>query len=114
MSTVPAQEAKRVLFALGMELPGLRTIALAERLLAATSEEHGARIARAIAGIEDGAVALVAAEPELRCMRLPRPAMSVGEAADVVVRLLSERILAVARPARAPTSEETGQRGRAL
>src|SRR5438552_2268055 len=65
----PAGRAKRLLAAIGFELPGRRAIDFAVRLRTpreGVSETSDVRIRRAMAAIEDGPVALVAENPELR------------------------------------------------
>jgi hypothetical protein len=51
------------------------------------------RIRRAMAAIEDGPVAFVAENPELRDEPLTQPAMTVAEGAEAVVYALGERLI---------------------
>jgi hypothetical protein len=101
-SLTPRAEAKRILFRLGMELPSERSIDYAVRLRrpepAGVDVPRDERIRRAMAAIEDGPVALVAENPELRNERLADPALTVAAAADAIVFALGERLIDAARP----------------
>jgi hypothetical protein len=97
----PAGRAKRLLAAIGFELPGRRAIDFAVRLRTpqeGVSETSDVRIRRAMAAIEDGPVALVAENPELRDEPLPKPATTVAEAAEGVVFAFGERLIAAPDP----------------
>jgi hypothetical protein len=84
-----AMRAKAALFAMGFELAGVKLQRFAERLVQAAdaSPEASAEdlVRTAVEDIEDGAIALVAEEPELRDRRLARAATTVSDAADGVV-----------------------------
>jgi len=106
----PAGRAKRVLFALGLEMPGRRAIAFAVVLRSppdgTADAPAGARIRRAVAAIEDGPIALVAENPELGGEPLPVRATSVGEAAEAVVLALGQRIVDAPDPPPRPSAPE--------
>jgi len=92
-----AARAQAALFATGFELAGVQLQRFAERLLQAADASPEASVEElvrtAVRDIEDGAVALVAEEPELRDRRLARAARTVSEAADGVVHELGVALL---------------------
>jgi hypothetical protein len=98
----PASQAQRVLFALGFQIAGRRATAFAVRLRTPTEGGSGtstdARIRRAMAAIEDGPVAFVAENPELRDEPLSEPARTVAEAAEAVVYALGQRLIDAPEP----------------
>ena len=97
-----AARAQAALFAAGFELAGVKLQRFAERLLQAADASPEASVdalvRTAVRDIEDGAVALVAEEPELRDRRLARAARTVSEAADRVVHELGVALLDVHPP----------------
>jgi hypothetical protein len=82
--------AKHALFEAGLELAGVRLQLFAEQLLAAAEASPEAPadelVRTAVHDIDDGALALVADEPELRDRRLNSPAMTVAEAAEATLQ----------------------------
>jgi hypothetical protein len=98
----PARQAMRVLFALGMQLPGRRAIDFVVRVRtppeAGSDTSTDARIRRAMAAIEDGPVALVAENPELRDEPLSEPATTVAEAAEAAVYAFGQRVMDAPEP----------------
>lgn len=93
----PAMAAKLALFEAGLELAGVRVQQFAERLLevadASPAAAPGQLVRAAVAGLDGGALALVAEEPELCNRRLSRAATTVQEAADTVVDALGLALL---------------------
>jgi hypothetical protein len=98
----PAIQAKRVMFALGFQITGRRATDFAIRLRtpadASPETSTDARIRRAMAAIEDGPVAFVAENPELRDEPLSEPATTVAEAAEAVVYALGQRLIDAPEP----------------
>jgi hypothetical protein len=90
-------DAKRALFAAGLQFAGVRLQLFAERLLeaadASPTVSRDELIRAAVRDLDDGAVALVVEEPELRDRRLSRPAMTVTEAAEGVLHALGRALL---------------------
>ena len=99
---------------MGFELAGVKLQRFAERLLQAADASPEASVEdlvrSAVRDIEDGAVALVAEEPDLRDRRLGRAARTVSEAADGVVHELGVALLE-AHPSQ--MTRPPGARGRA-
>jgi hypothetical protein len=85
-------DAKRALFEAGLEFAGVRLQLFAERLLQAADASPDASrdevVRSAVRDIDDGALALVAEEPELRDRQLSHPAMTVTEAAETALHAL--------------------------
>jgi hypothetical protein len=98
----PAGQARRLLYSLGVEIAGRLATDFAIRLRGYGGEpatgSADKRIRSAMAAIEDGPVALAAAEPELWHEPLARPARTVAEAAEAVVYALGERIIVAPEP----------------
>ena len=96
---LPAQvRAGRVLFELGYELTSDRMRRFAARVLEVIEDEPGTPVARIVEqgleGIEDGPAALVAADPDLVQLQLPRPASTTFEAATLALEALVEQMMA--------------------
>jgi hypothetical protein len=95
--------AKRALFIAGLELPGRQLQLFVTRLLSHADESASASprelVATAISGLETDPVAVVAEEPELRDLVLPRPGRTVSEAAEEALHALGEQLVIAYRRA---------------
>jgi hypothetical protein len=92
-----ANTAKNALFEAGLELAGVRLQEFAERLLQAADESPQAPchelVRKAVRGIDGGALAVVADEPELCDRPLGRRVTSVNTAAEDVLHALGLELL---------------------
>ncbi|CAA9507979.1 MAG: hypothetical protein AVDCRST_MAG91-1454 [uncultured Sphingomonadaceae bacterium] len=100
-----------MLFEVGFDLPGRRLELFAVGLLRAFDASPHATterlVAEMVSKIEDGPVALVAEEPDLRAARLVRSADTVDEAAKLALLEVAERL----RAARHPEDGHYGAKG---
>ena len=87
-----------MLFVLGVELPGRRLVDFAVRVRGPSRLDPDTRVRQAMAGIEDGPLALVAENPELGDERVPDSARTFAEAADAAVYALGLRLLEAPEP----------------
>ena len=94
----PRGQAKRILFALGLQAPGRRLIDFAVCVRASLDGDPDARIQTAMLSIEDGPVALVAENSELQVQQVLDSVSTVAEAADAVVFALGLRLLDAPEP----------------
>jgi hypothetical protein len=92
------EQAKRVLFALGLEAPSARLIDYAERTRAPFDADADARIKRAMALIEDGPIALVAENGPLGDVTVPPDLPTIRKAAHAVVYALGRRLIDAPEP----------------
>ena len=103
-----------MLFVLGVELPGRRLVDFAVRVRGPSRLDADTRVRQAMAGIEDGPLALVAENPELGDERVPESARTFAEAADAAVYALGLRLLEAPEPTplRPNGPDATSRRGR--
>ena len=93
--------AQRVLFKAGFELAGVRLQRFAERRLEAADASPDTRcdelVRIAVGDVDDGVVALVAEEPDLRDRPLSHPARTVSEAAETALQAVGLVLLGAYR-----------------
>lgn len=94
----PRGQAKRILFALGLQAPGRRLIDFAVCIRASVDGDRDARIRAAMLSIEDGPVALVAENPELQEQQVLGSVSTVAEAADALVYALGVGLVDAPEP----------------